>query len=61
MFLVLILCLLGVYIKISDRINTNWELIAIVAAIITLFASVASQSISNFKQFSHNLEEETIT
>lgn len=59
-FLVVILCLLGPYIKISTRPNTNWELIAIDVAFITLMASVASQSVYNFKQFSHNLEEETI-
>lgn len=59
-FLVLILCLLGIYVKISTKPNTNWGLIAIDAAIISLLASVASQSISNFRQFSHNLEEETI-
>jgi len=60
MFLVFILLLLGIYIRISTRTNTNWELIAIDVAFITLLASVASQSVSNFKQFSHNLEEETI-
>lgn len=59
-FLLFILCLLGLYIKISTSPNINWELIAIDVAFITLMASVASQSVYNFKQFSHNLEEETI-
>lgn len=37
------------------------ELIAIDAAIITILASVASQSLSNFIQLSSNLGKETIT
>ncbi len=59
-FLFFVVLLLAVYIIISTREGTNWELMAISVALITLFASTAYQSVSNFKQLSHNLEKEVI-